>query len=219
MDPREDEKRAAAQAAALLVRSGTTVGLGSGSTVAHFLAALARRNLDLRCVATSPATEETARTLGLSVQPFDLIDRLDLSVDGADQVSSDLWLVKGGGAAHTREKVVAAASDRFVVIVSSDKLVDRIGPPIPLEVLRFGLPSTLRRLAELGGAKIREGARPTPDGNVVADFVGSVEDPTVLASALAGVPGVVEHGLFPPGLVSEVLVGRPDGSVERLLPG
>lgn len=219
MDPREDEKRAAAQAAALLVPEGARVGLGSGSTVAHFLAALARRDVGLLCVATSPATEETARALGLSVRPFDLLDRLDIAVDGADQVDSDLWLVKGGGAAHTREKVVAASADRFVVIVSSDKLVDRVGPPVPLEVLRFGLAATLRRLAELGQAVVREGAPPTADGNVIVDFLGTVDEPGGIASLLAAVPGVVEHGLFPPHLVSEVLVGRSDGSVERLLSG
>jgi ribose 5-phosphate isomerase A len=140
-------------------------------------------------------------------------------VDGADQVDTDLWLVKGGGAAHTREKVVAASADRFVVIVSSDKLVDRVGPPVPLEVLRFGLPSTLRRLAELGDAVLRQGAPPTADGNTIVDFLGKVDDPAELSSALAAVPGVVEHGLFPPELVSEVLVGRADGSVERLRRG
>jgi len=219
MDPREDEKRAAAQAAAMLVPQGATLGLGSGTTVAHFLVALARRNLELTCVATSPATEDTARTLGLSVQPFDRLDRLDIAVDGADQVDSDLWLVKGGGAAHTREKVVAASADRFVVIVSSDKMVDRVGPPVPLEVLRFGLAATLRRLAELGDSVVRQGVPITADGNVIVDFLGTVDDPSELASALAAVPGVVEHGLFPPNLVSEVLVGRPDGSVERLLAG
>ncbi len=219
MDPREDEKRAAAQAAAMLVPQGATVGLGSGTTVAHFLAALARRNLELTCVATSPATEETARTLGLSVQPFDRLDRLDIAVDGADQVDSRLWLVKGGGAAHTREKVVAASADRFVVIVSSDKVVDRVGPPVPLDVLRFGLAATLRRLAQLGEVVVREGVPVTADGNVIVDFLGEVDDPNELASVLAAVPGVVEHGLFPPNLVSEVLVGRADGSVERLLPG
>jgi ribose 5-phosphate isomerase A len=219
MDPREDEKRAAARAAAMLVPNGATVGLGSGTTVAHFLAALARRNLELTCVATSSATEETARALGLSVHPFDRLDRLDIAVDGADQVDSDLWLVKGGGAAHTREKVVAASADRFVVIVSSDKVVDRVGPPVPLEVLRFGLSATLRRLAELGEAVVREGVPVTADGNVIVDFLGKVDDPNELASVLAAVPGVVEHGLFPPNLVSEVLVGRADGLVERLLPG
>jgi len=219
MDPREDEKRAAAQEAAMLVPRGATVGLGSGTTVAHFLAALARRNLELTCVATSPTTEERARTLGLSVQPFDRLDRLDIAVDGADQVDSDLWLVKGGGAAHTREKVVAASAERFVVIVSSDKVVDRVGPPVPLEVLRFGLAATLRRLGELGEAVVREGVPVTADGNVLVDFLGKVGDPNELASVLAAVPGVVEHGLFPPSLVSEVLVGLADGSVERLLPG
>ena len=203
----------------MLVPRGATVGLGSGTTVAHFLAALARRNLELTCVATSPATEERARTLGLSVQPFDRLDRLDIAVDGADQVDSDLWLVKGGGAAHTREKVVAASAERFVVIVSSDKVVDRVGPPVPLEVLRFGLAATLRRLGELGEAVVREGVPVTADGNVLVDFLGKVGDPNELASVLAAVPGVVEHGLFPPSLVSEVLVGLADGSVERLLPG
>jgi ribose 5-phosphate isomerase A len=219
MDPREDEKRAAAQAAAILVPDGARVGLGSGTTVAHFLAALSRRNLELVCVATSPATEEMARALGLAVQPFDLLDGLDIAVDGADQVDTDLWLVKGAGGAHTREKVVAAASDRFVVIVSSNKLVDRVGPPVPLEILRFGLSATLRRLAELGEAAVRDGTPPTADGNVIVDFLGKVDDPSELAAELAAVPGLVEHGLFPPDLVSEVLVGRPDGSVERLLPG
>jgi ribose 5-phosphate isomerase A len=215
MDPREDEKRAAAEEAARLVEDGSTVGLGSGTTVAHFLAALARRDLRLTCVATSGSTEEAARALGLPVQPFDLLDRLDIAVDGADQVAPDLWLVKGGGAAHTREKVVAAAADRFLVIVSSNKLVDRIAPPVPLEVLRFGLAATLRRLSDLGPAEVREGAAPTPEGNVIVDFLGPVTDPSKLAEALAAVPGVVEHGLFPPALVSEVLVGR-NGSVERL---
>src|SRR5262245_8121565 len=129
MDPREDEKRSAARAAAGLIEEGMVVGLGTGSTVAHFLAALAARRLGLRCVATSPATEELARGLGLPVEGFEALDRLDLAVDGTDQVSPEFWLVKGGGAALTREKVVAAASDRFVVIASSDKPVDRVGPP------------------------------------------------------------------------------------------
>jgi ribose 5-phosphate isomerase A len=98
-------------------------------------------------------------------------------------------------------------------------VVDRVGPPVPLEVLRFGLSATLRRLAELGEAVVREGVPVTADGNVIVDFLGKVDDPNELASVLAAVPGVVEHGLFPPNLVSEVLVGRADGSVERLLPG
>jgi ribose 5-phosphate isomerase A len=214
MDPREDEKRAAAQAAAEEVEDGMALGLGTGSTVAHFLPALARRGLKLRCVATSPATEEAARALGLSVQPFDLLDGLDLAVDGADQVAPDLWLIKGGGGAHTREKVVAAAARRFVVIVSAHKLVESLGPPVPLEVLRFGVAATLKRLGGVGPVEPRV-RRLTPDGNVLVDYMGAVGDPAELSATLDSVPGVVGHGLFPPTLVSEVLVGRSAGHVER----
>ena len=215
-DRLDEQKRSAAVAAAELIADGARVGLGTGSTVAHFLPALAARGLRLRCVTTSAATDIQAEAVGIGTEPFiGRLDRLDVAVDGADQVSPDLWLVKGGGGAHTREKIVATAAARFVVIVSSDKLVDRIGPPIPLEVLPFGLPATLRRIGELGPVRVRE-APTTPDGGVVADFLGDVDDPGALAVALAEVPGVVEHGLFPPALVSEVLVGRGDGSVERL---
>jgi ribose 5-phosphate isomerase A len=215
MDPREDEKRAAAQAAALAVEDGMRLGLGTGSTVAHFLPALARRELDIVCVATSPATEQAARALGLQVQPFDVIDRLDLAVDGADQVAPDLWLVKGGGGAHTREKVVAAAADRFLVIVSSDKLVDFLHPPIPLEVMRFGLAATMRLLSSLGQVRRRD-SEISADGNAILDYLGPVGDPTRLSADLESTPGLVGHGLFPPSLVSEVLVGRGDGTVDRL---
>src|SRR5436305_4268737 len=136
MDPRQDEKRAAAEAAAALVEDGMRLGLGTGTTVAHFLPALARRRLrDLTCVATSLATEEQARALGLPIQEFDAMDALDLAVDGADQVARDLWLVKGGGGAHTREKVAARAATRFVAIVSTDKPVDRLRPSVSLDLL------------------------------------------------------------------------------------
>ena len=207
----EDEKRAAAEQAAGLVEDGMTVGLGTGTTVGYLLPVLAARRLNLRCVATSPRTERAARELGFSLEPFDALDRLDLTIDGADQIDPAGWLVKGGGAAHTREKVVAAASDRFVVIGSSDKLVEAIAPPIPLELLPFGVRATLRAL---GPAELRD-VPPSPDGGVIADYLGPVEDPADLADRLAAVPGVVEHGLFPPELVSEVLVARA-GRVERI---
>ena len=209
----EREKRLAAEAGAELAESGMTVGLGTGSTSAYFVEALAARSLDLRCVATSLATEQAARALGLDVVRFEGPDapaRLDLAVDGADQVAADGWIVKGGGGAHTREKLVAEAADRFVVIVSADKLVERVAAPIPLELHSFGLAATLARL---GSVKLRD-APPTPDGGVLADWVGPVDDPAELADGLSRTTGVVEHGLFPPGLVSEVLVGRGD-SVER----
>jgi len=203
MDQVEDEKRAAGEAAAALVEDGMTVGLGTGSTVAHLLPALAARGLEkLRCVATSPETEAKARALGIPVESFETLDRLDIAIDGADQIDPAGWVVKGGGAAHTREKIVAVAAERFVVIASSDKEVDRIGPPIPLELLRFGLKATLRALEPVA---LRD-VPPSPDGGVIADYVGAVEDPAELATWLDATPGVVEHGLFPPSLVTDVIV-------------
>jgi ribose 5-phosphate isomerase A len=207
-DP-ENEKRLAGEAAAALVEDGMAVGLGTGTTAAHFVAALAARGLRVRCVATSLATEGMARELGLAVEPFDGLDalgRLDLAVDGADQIAADGWVVKGGGGAHTREKIVAAAAERFVVIASSSKLVERVGPPVPLELLAYGLRATVDGLQH---ADVRAGP-PTPDGGVLADWTGPVDDPGRLAARLAETPGVVEHGLFPPSLVSEVLVARGD---------
>ena len=183
-----------------------TVGLGTGSTVARLLPALAARGLrDIRCVATSVATERQARELGIPVESFEQLDRLDIAIDGADQVTPDRWLIKGGGGAHTREKIVAAAADRFVVIGSSDKLVDALHPPIPLEVLRFGAAATLAAVAR---AELRD-APPSPDGNLIADYTGEIGDPEALAARLAATPGVVDHGLFPPSLIGEIVVGRP----------
>jgi ribose 5-phosphate isomerase A len=212
----DSEKRVAAEAAAELVTDGMRVGLGTGSTVAHLLPAIAARDLkDLRCVATSLTTEEQATELGIPVEPFDQLDRLDLAIDGADQVAPDHWLVKGGGGAHTREKIVAASAERFIVIADSSKTVDRIQAPIPLELKRFGLASTLERIgSELGEVEIRPDCPPSPDDGVIADFRGPVHEPGQLAARLALTPGVVDHGLFPAGMVSAVLVGRGD-SVER----
>ena len=192
------------------------VGLGTGSTVAHLLPALAARGLeDLRCVATSVATEEQARELGIPVEDFDQLDRLDIAIDGADQIAPDHWLVKGGGGAHTREKIVAATAERFVVIADSSKTVDRIAAPIPLELSAFGLSSTLARISsELGEVELRPDTPRSPDDGVIADFHGKVTEPGELAARLSVMPGVVDHGLFPSGMVGAVLVGRGD-QVER----
>jgi ribose 5-phosphate isomerase A len=206
----DEEKRAAAEAAAALVEDGMIVGLGTGSTVAFLLTALARRNLSLRCVATSPRTEDAARGLGISVEPFGANDRFDL----ADQITPDGWLVKGAGAAHTREKIVAAAADRFVVMADSTKPVDRLRAPVPLELLSYGLSATLRHL---GDVTLRD-VPPSPDGGVIADFRGEVGDPATLAARLSGTPGVVGHGLFGPELVSEIVIAR-NGEVERRVLG
>jgi ribose 5-phosphate isomerase A len=200
------EKRAAALAAAVLVEDGMRVGLGTGTTVAELVPALGARRLAITCAATSPATEELARAHGLNVRPFVDIVRLDLAIDGADQVDPDGWLVKGGGGAHTRERIVAAAAERFVVIVSSDKPVERLHPPVPLELLAFGLASTLH---QLGSAALRD-APPTPDGGILADYHGDIGDPWQLAEELDAVPGLVSHGLFPPSMVSTVFVAQGD---------
>lgn len=214
-DAVEQLKRAAAQAAAALVEDGMTVGLGTGSTVVHLLPALARRGLSgLRCVATSLRTERQALALGLPIVRLEDVEgKLDIAIDGADQVAGDGWLIKGGGGAHTREKIVAAAASRFVVIVSAEKLVTRLQPPVPLELLRFGLSASM---CALDPTRLRD-VPPSPDGNLIADYLGPIEDPGALATLLSGTPGVVEHGLFAPQMISEVLVGEPEGV--RRLPG
>ena len=213
----EAEKRAAAVAAAAQVRDGMTVGLGTGSTVAHLLPALAERGLKgLRCVATSPATAEQAQELGLPVEDFAALDTLDIAIDGADQATPAGWLIKGGGGAHLREKIVAAAAERFLVICDSTKAVDSLGPPVPLELHAFGLDATLHRLRALGDVALRD-ASLSPDGGVIADLNAPFDDPAALAAVLATDPGVAEHGLFPPFLVAEMFVAT-GGDVRRTRP-
>lgn len=209
----EGLKRAAARAAAQLVQDGMRVGLGTGSTVAHLLPALAERGLQgLRCVATSPATAKAAAPLGLHVVELDeLGGELDIAIDGADQIDPHGWVVKGGGAAHTREKIVAAAARRFIVIASTEKSVPALSPPIPLEILRFG---SLATLAALSPARLRE-VPPSPDGNLIADYLGAVGNPRELSIRLSQAPGLVEHGLFEPELISELIVAGEDGVQRR----
>ena len=203
----DTEKRLAAEAAAELVESGMTVGLGTGSTVAHLLPAIARRGLeDIRCVATSVATEEQARELGIPVEDFDSLTRLDIAIDGTDEVTPDGWLIKGGGGAHLREKVVAAAAERFVVISDSSKPVEALRGPVPLELFGFGAASTLERLGS--DVQLRDAPR-SPDGGLIADYRGGgLDDPAALAARLEADPGVAAHGLFPPDMVSEVIVAK-----------
>ncbi len=209
----EGEKQRAAEASVSLVEDGMMVGLGTGSTVAYLLPALARRGLSIRCVATSPRTEMIARELGLSVEPFGSITRFDISIDGADEVTPDGWLIKGGGAAHTREKIIAAAADRFVVIADSSKTVDALRGPIPVELLEFGLAATMRRLDPI---QLRDVPR-SPDGGVIADYSGAIDDPAIVAAFLSATPGLVDHGLFPPAMVADVFVARGEDVEHRTL--
>jgi len=207
-----DQKRAAAYAAVELVKDGMRVGLGSGSTVAEFLPALAERGCTgLRCVATSPATERVARELGLEVEPLDAVGELDVAIDGADEIDPSGWLIKGGGGAHTREKIVVAAARRFVVIASANKAVAKLDGPVPLELLSFGVNHTLAALAP---ARLRDVPR-SPDGGLIADYMGPVGDPRELARRLAETPGVIEHGLFAPEMVSDILIAGETGVEHR----
>jgi ribose 5-phosphate isomerase A len=210
----EDEKRLAADTAAELIEPNTRVGLGTGTTVAYLLEAIARRGVKARYVATSPQTAVAARALGITVQDFGALDELDLAIDGADQIAPNGWLIKGRGGAHLREKIVAASARRFVVIADSSKPVATLHAPVPLELRPFGLHATIR---ELGSVTLRA-VELSPDGGVLADYHGEVGDPQELAQRFSSTPGVSAHGLFAPDLVSEVIVATAK-TVTRSLPG
>lgn len=226
----QDQKRLAADAAAAAIAPGMVVGLGTGSTAALFVRALAERQLaHVRCVATSQATAALADSLGLTVIAFDDLDgMIDLTVDGADEVGPGLALIKGAGAALLREKLVWEASRRCMVIADVGKRVTQLGlARLPVEVVRFGHISTARRMS-LAMARIgirsdpvlreRDGAIVLTDGgNVIYDVdFGFIKDPQALGSMIKALTGVVEHGLFL-GLATEALIGTNDGLV-RLQP-
>ncbi len=219
----EAQRAAAAEAAVNEVRSGMLVGLGTGRTAAFAVRALAQRvkeGLRVECVATSNATERLGVSLGLRVIPFDSISRVDLTIDGADEIDPRFCAVKGGGGALLREKVVAAASDRVLIVVDANKVVERLGSfPLPVEVLPFAEAWVMRALTELGATPTRrtaEGGTPfrTDQQNLVVDAAfAAIDDAAALAARLAAIPGIVEHGLFVDE-IDELFVGREDG-VER----
>lgn len=198
----DEEKRLAAETAVALIQPDARVGLGTGTTVAFLLMAIARLDIKAYYVTTSPHTEDAARALGIATQAFDTFDELDLAIDGADQIAPDGWLVKGRGGAHLREKIVATAARRFVVIADSSKPVAALHAPVPLELRRFGLEATLR---ELDSVTLRD-VELSPDGGVLGDYHGDVGEPRELAERLASIPGVSAHGLFAPHIVSDVIV-------------
>ncbi len=223
----DDQKRISGEAAAQLVESGMVVGLGTGSTAAWFVKALAARGLDVRGVPTSEATANLARELGMSLASLDDVKSIDLTVDGADEIGPGLSLIKGGGAALLREKLVWEASVRCVVIADAAKHVKALGRfPLPIEVVRFGHPHTGRRLADIAAEfdlpppRLRtadRGVVVTDGGNVIYDMAsGVIADPAALAAALKSVTGVVDHGLFL-DLADEALIGTDDGVV-KLVP-
>ncbi len=214
-------KEAAGTAAAELVEDGMTLGLGTGSTVAYFLDALAARGLDVRGTPTSESTAARCRELGIPLVGLDDVTHFDLVVDGADELTPSLQLTKGGGGALLREKVVASMADRFVVIATPDKVVDRLGAsfPLPIEVVDFAAPEVRRRVLDLGAGEVMlrgHGGERTDNGNVILDavFPDGIADVDVLAVALSLQPGVAEHGLFV-DMADVALLGTEDG-VERL---
>jgi ribose 5-phosphate isomerase A len=196
------------------------VGLGTGSTAKYFILALATRlqhGLRISCVATSEETARLAMVYGLDVQPLGR-DGVDVAGDGADAVDSDLRLIKGGGGAHVREKIVATAARRFIVIVDDSKLYDVLpGDMVPVEIVPFGAERTLALLESTGGAWQLRQAR-SDNGNLLADGrFDSIEDPEGLAARLDAVPGVVGHGLFL-GMTDLLIIGHADGTTEERTP-
>ncbi|MFH1200705.1 MAG: ribose-5-phosphate isomerase RpiA [Candidatus Micrarchaeota archaeon] len=194
-------KAQAARAALKLVRNGMTVGLGTGSTAAVFIEELAARNrrehLDLTCVATSIACEKQARALGLHVAGLGEVKKIDLAVDGADQVDRRLNLIKGGGGAHAREKVVDYAAAKFVVIAVESKLVARLAGAVPLEILPFALPLAARQVQREFGAKVVARKVLSDNGLVLADaHFKPIANPGKLEAGLCAIPGIAANGIF-----------------------
>ncbi|GGC73138.1 ribose-5-phosphate isomerase RpiA [Chelatococcus reniformis] len=224
----DDLKRQAAARALELVEPRMRLGLGTGSTAKHFVELLGERvraGLEVTCVATSEATQAQALAAGIAMTTLDAMPELDLTVDGADELDGELRLIKGGGGALLREKIVAAASGRMVVIADDSKRVATLGRfPLPIEVVPFGLGATRLAIARVAAAAgchgpldlRRSGDTPfvTDGGHVILDAsFGRIPDPPALASTLAGVPGVVEHGLFI-GLATAAVLAGASGLIE-----
>jgi len=196
------------------------VGLGSGSTVYYTIIALGERELDVQCVATSKKTARIAAEVGLEVVPPDEARHLDVAIDGADEVDSRFNLVKGGGGAHAREKIVAAMADRFIVVVDEAKLVETLGAfGLPLEVLPFAPDVVAEAVMGLGAKQVVRRTGPSDNGNVLLDAAfGLIFDPPGLARRLEALPGLVAHGLFPCEMVERVVVAGAEGVRELIRP-
>jgi ribose 5-phosphate isomerase A len=221
------EKEAAARAALAEVKDGMRLGLGTGSTIAAFLPLLAERvrgGLEIQAVPTSNATQRLATSLGLRLTSLDEVAALDLAIDGADEIDPNLDLIKGGGGALVREKIVAASSRRLVIVADRSKQVTTLGAfPLAVEIVPFGAGATLRKLAKLVSQMGRDGrvtlrrrdgeAVVSDNGNLLADCsFGTIRDPLAVARALADLPGVIDHGLFL-GMADCAYLGTPQGVV------
>ena len=216
MTDRDADKRLAAVAAVKEVCDDMLVGLGTGSTAAHAIAALADRRLAIEAVATSRASADLARSLGIKVRDFAEVTRIDLAIDGADAIDADLRAVKGAGGAMLREKIVAASADRMIVIADDSKQVERLGgTKLPVEILPFGRAFVTVRLSALFQRLVERADYRTDNGNIVIDGHGWDDaDPAALADALMAIPGVVGHGLFLNEIDAAYIAGN--GIVTRL---
>ncbi|MEL7208226.1 MAG: ribose-5-phosphate isomerase RpiA [Actinomycetota bacterium] len=214
----DELKRLTGAAAAELVEDGMRVGLGTGSTVRHTVDRLADLDLDIVCVPTSVETDRLARRLGLHITDPDAVPDLHIAIDGADEVDTQLNLIKGGGGAHFRERLVAEMAERFVVVVDESKLVDRLGDfGVPIEVMAFGHDVVARHLKTLGAEEVYVRPETADSGNLILDAeFGLLDDPLALADRMDSITGLVAHGIFPGSMVSEVLVARPDGTIDTI---
>jgi ribose 5-phosphate isomerase A len=212
-DPRAAAKERAGRRAAEYVTDGMRVGLGTGSTVHFTIVALGERRPDVVCCATSERTRALATDLGLRVVPPDELLTLDVAIDGADEVDARFNLIKGGGGAHLREKIIAAMARRFIVVVDEAKLVETLGAfPLPLEVLPFAPGVAAAQVRALGATAITTRAARSDNGNLLMDAAFEhIPDPAPLAARLAAIPGVVEHGLFLAAMVERVVVAGAGG--------
>ena len=216
-------KQVAAADAVKLIQDGMTVGIGTGSTSAFAIAAISNRikeGLSIKAVASSIRSEELAKTAGITLIPFSEVERIDLYIDGADEVDPALNLIKGGGGAMLREKILAFHSKEFIVIVDSSKLVPHLGKfLLPVEVIPFAMELTVRQLQKLAYTTTirQDNNRPyiTDNGNLIIDCdFKKIEQVDRLHDSINAIPGVVENGLFPKTIVSKIIVGHESGQVE-----
>lgn len=223
----DEAKLLAAKRAVEFIREGMNVGLGTGSTATLFIRELGKavaNGLRIQAIATSDASRELAVELGIPITTFEATPLLDVNVDGADEVAPGLALIKGGGGAHLREKIVASAAREFIVVADESKVVEKLGKfPLPVEVIQLALPLVQRRLDELGlkpslrPARNGQGPWITDEGNLILDcHCGVIEDPEELAAEIRNIVGVVEHGLFL-GMATLALVAGENG-VRELQP-
>jgi ribose 5-phosphate isomerase A len=214
----DQAKERAGRHAASYVTDGMRVGLGTGSTVHWTIVDLGERALDITCTATSIQTHELGTSLGLRMVAPDEIGTLDIAIDGADEVDPALNLTKGGGGAHTREKLVAQMAPRFIVVVDESKIVPALGPfGTPLEVLTFAPGVVASRVEALGATSVTTRDAPSDNGNLIMDaHFGTIEHPAALARELADVPGIVEHGIFLSPMVERVVVAGTEAVRELL---